>query len=203
MLSASLKAGITTATRFRNRFRWPSIRNCSEVMPSRTAEICRVLRPLTESARIDIRKRKMIAKTARPRIRPPLPRSKESAERTRSVSSVPETIARPKPISSRIRTSAFRSSRRRKTAKAMISHREDQTGRPQCGQSVPGMMEARIMGRSSCRRLGGRRSGGRRRVRNPGDGLDEGYCRQRQNQGHKDLVSSGPVRASRPRSRSR
>ena len=57
-----------------------------------------------------------IAKTARPRMRPPLPFSKEKAESSLSVTSVPETIARPSPAASRIRTSTLRSERRRSTA---------------------------------------------------------------------------------------
>ena len=40
-----------------------------------------------------------IAKTARPRMRPPLPFSKEKAESSASVISVPETSARPSPAS--------------------------------------------------------------------------------------------------------
>ena len=40
-----------------------------------------------------------IAKTARPRMRPPLPFSKEKAESSSSVISVPETSARPTPAS--------------------------------------------------------------------------------------------------------
>ena len=40
-----------------------------------------------------------IAKTARPRMRPPLPRSKEKASSSASVSSVPETIASAEPAS--------------------------------------------------------------------------------------------------------
>ena len=54
-----------------------------------------------------------IAKTARPRMRPPLPFSKEKAESSSSVISVPATIARPRPAASRISTSTLRSEWRR------------------------------------------------------------------------------------------
>ena len=68
-----------------------------QASPSSTAEISRELRAETRSARRIIRKRTKIANTARPRMRPPLPRSKEKASSSRSVSSVPETIASPTP----------------------------------------------------------------------------------------------------------
>ena len=57
-----------------------------------------------------------IEKTARPRMRPPLPFSKEKAESSLSVISVPETSASPSPAASRISTSTLRSERRRSTA---------------------------------------------------------------------------------------
>ena len=49
-------------------------------------------------------------------MRPPLPFSKEKAESSASVISVPETSASPIPATSRISTSALRSERRRTTA---------------------------------------------------------------------------------------
>ena len=92
----------------------------AELLPGqpleRRRELARVARGLTESARRISRKRMKIAKTARPRMRPPLPFSKEKAESSSSVISVPETSARPSPAASRISTSALRSERRRTTA---------------------------------------------------------------------------------------
>ena len=104
----------------RKRSGRPAWRNSSAAIPSSTADISRELRAETESARRIIRKRTKIANTARPRMRPPLPRWKENASSSRSVSSVPETIASPAPAASRMSTSTFRSERRRAIAKAMI-----------------------------------------------------------------------------------
>jgi hypothetical protein len=74
------------------------------------------LRSPRERARRLIRKRMKIAKTARPRIRPPLPFSNEKAESSASVISVPATTASPTPAPSRKRTSTLRSVRRRAIA---------------------------------------------------------------------------------------
>ena len=109
----------------RKRSGSPAWRNSSEARPSSTADISRELRAETDSARRIIRKRTKIANTARPRMRPPLPRWKENASSSRSVSSVPETIARPAPAASRMSTSTLRSVRRRAIAKAMIPDGDD------------------------------------------------------------------------------
>ena len=60
-----------------------------------------------------------MAKTARPRIRPPLPFSKEKAESSLSSSSVPETIARARPPKIASSTAPFDSERRRQIANAI------------------------------------------------------------------------------------
>ena len=73
------------------------------------------------SARRTSRNRIAIANTARPRIRPPFPRSKEKAESTVSRSSVPETIASAIPPRKASSTAAFDIECRRQTAKAIRS----------------------------------------------------------------------------------
>ena len=73
------------------RWAW---RNSSQASPSSAAESWRELRAPTESARRMRRKRMKMAKTARPRMRPPLPFSKEKAESRPLTTSVPVTIAR-------------------------------------------------------------------------------------------------------------
>ena len=75
-----------------------------------------------------------IANTARPRMRPPLPRLKANASSSASSSSVPETIASASPPSSASRTAPFESERRRQIAKAISAAGEDQAGGPQGGQ---------------------------------------------------------------------
>jgi hypothetical protein len=74
------------------------------------------MREPCESARRISRKRIRTAKTTTPTIRVPFSRSNENAERMVSRISVPETIASPSAITSRIRTSALRSWRRRQIA---------------------------------------------------------------------------------------
>ena len=88
-----------------------------------------MIREPCESARTTSRNRIRIANTATPTIRVPFERLNENALRIVSRSSVPETIARPSAISSRISTSTLRSERRRQIAKAAISSRDDQAGR--------------------------------------------------------------------------
>ena len=78
----------------------PAWRNSSQASPSSAAESWRELRAPTESARRVMMKRMKMAKTARPRIRPPLPFSKEKAESRPLTTSVPVTIARASPARS-------------------------------------------------------------------------------------------------------
>ena len=62
-----------------------------------------------------------IAKTARPRIRPPFPFSNAKAESSVLSSSVPETISSARPPKIASSTAPFDSERRRQTAKAISS----------------------------------------------------------------------------------
>ena len=86
----------------------PAWRNSSQASPSSAAESWRELRAPTESARTVMMKRMKIAKTARPRIRPPLPFSKEKAESRPLTTSVPVTTASASPASTSRSTSALR-----------------------------------------------------------------------------------------------
>src|SRR5215211_6423405 len=106
------------AIRSRKRSGYPAALNSSHASPSSTAESSLVIREPCESARSTRRKRIRIANTATPTIRVPFSRSKENAERIASGISVPATITSPSATTSRMRTSAFRSERRRQIANA-------------------------------------------------------------------------------------